>query len=94
MRKQILYINDILRSIELIEEFTENMTYETFIKDPKTQSAVVRQFEIIGEAVKRLDKDLTEQYPEIDWPAIAGMRDLLIHHYSGVDLDIVWESVI
>ncbi|WP_255727721.1 HepT-like ribonuclease domain-containing protein [Rhodohalobacter sulfatireducens] len=59
----------------------------------KTQSAVIRQFEVMGEAVKKLDKELTNQYSDTDWTAIAGMRDLLIHQYFGVDLDLVWESV-
>ena len=93
MRDQKLYIYDIIKAIDLIESFVENMNYEAFIEDPKTQSAVIRQFEIIGEAVKKLDKNLTDKYSEIDWQAVAGMRDLLIHHYFGVDLDIVWESL-
>jgi len=54
---------------------------------------VIRQFEVIGEAVKILDKNLTRKFPDTDWYAIAGMRDLLIHQYFGVDLDLVWESV-
>jgi len=69
------------------------MDYNEFLEDPKTQSAVIRQFEIIGEAVKKLDATITDTYPEVDWSAIAGMRDLLIHHYFGVDLDIVWQSL-
>lgn len=93
MRDQKLYIHDILKAIDLIESFVENMEYGEFMDDPKTQSAVIRQFEIIGEAVKKLDKNLTAKYPEIEWQAVAGMRDLLIHNYFGVDLDIVWESL-
>ncbi|MCG2588199.1 DUF86 domain-containing protein [Rhodohalobacter sp. WB101] len=54
---------------------------------------MIRQFEVMGEAVKKLDKELTNQYSDTDWTAIAGMRDLLIHQYFGVDLDLVWESV-
>lgn len=94
MRDQKLYIHDILKAIDLIESFVQNMDYKEFIEDPKTQSAVIRQFEIIGEAVKKLDKNITSKYPEIEWQAVASMRDLLIHHYFGVDLDIVWESLI
>ena len=92
MRNQRLYVKDILKAISLIEDFIGDMGYEEFITDPKTQSAVIRQFEIVGEAVKKLDNQLTEKYPDIDWKAISGMRDLLIHQYFGVDLDIVWES--
>lgn len=93
MRDQKLYVEDILEAISLIEEFVGEMDFEEFNKDPKTQSAVIRQFEVIGEAVKKLDVSVTGNYPEIEWPAIAGMRDLLIHHYFGVDLNIVWESL-
>ena len=69
------------------------MGLKEFKKDLKTQSAVIRQFEIIGEAVKKLDSRLTKKHTDIDWPAIAGMRDILIHQYFGVDLDLLWESV-
>lgn len=93
MRNQKLYVCDILDAVTLIESFVMDMDYEEFRKDAKTQSAVIRQFEIIGEAVKKLDNTLTAGYPEIEWSAIAGMRDLLIHQYFGVDLDIVWESI-
>jgi uncharacterized protein with HEPN domain len=94
MRNQILYVRDILESVYLIESFVEGMDYNEFLDDPKTQSAVIRQFEIIGEAVKKLDTSITNNYPEIDWSAVAGMRDLLIHHYFGVDLEIVWQSLL
>ena len=93
MRDQKLYVRDILNAIKLIESFVQDMDHEEFMNDAKTQSAVIRQFEIIGEAVKKLDPGLTQGYPEMDWTAIAGMRDLLIHQYFGVDLDIVWESL-
>lgn len=93
MRDQKLYVQDILKAISLIEDFVGEMDYEEFTKDSKTQSAVIRQFEVIGEAVKKLDINVTDKYPEIEWSAIAGMRDLLIHQYFGVDLNIVWESL-
>lgn len=93
MRDQKLYVIDILKAIDLIQSFVSDMGMEEFKIDLKTQSAVIRQFEVIGEAVKKLDKGLTKKYPDTDWSAIAGMRDLLIHQYFGVDLDLVWESV-
>lgn len=93
MRDQKLYIYDILKAIDLINSFVSEMDLEEFKDDLKTQSAVIRQFEVIGEAVKKLDKSLTMKHPEIDWSAVAGMRDLLIHQYFGVDLDLVWESI-
>lgn len=93
MRDQKLYIYDILKAIDLINSFVSEMDLEEFKDDLKTQSAVIRQFEVIGEAVKKLDKSLTMKHPEIDWSAVVGMRDLLIHQYFGVDLDLVWESI-
>lgn len=93
MRDQKLYVYDILKAINLIESFVSEMDLEEFNEDLKTQSAVIRQFEIIGEAVKKLDKSLTEKYPNVDWTAVAGMQDLLIHQYFGVDLNLVWQSI-
>jgi len=93
MRNQKLYVQDIIKAIDHIESFVEEIEFEEFISDIKTQSAVIRQFEIIGEAVKKLDKSITADYPAVEWSAIAGMRDLLIHHYFGVDLDLVWETI-
>jgi uncharacterized protein with HEPN domain len=63
------------------------------LKDRKTQDAVIRNLEIIGEAVKNLPAELTDKYPEIPWKNIAGMRDRLIHHYFGVNLKMVWGVV-
>ncbi len=69
------------------------MTYDDFAADTKTQDAVVRNLEILGEAVKNLPESFTAEYPEVPWRFIAGMRDKLIHHYFGVSLAIVWETV-
>jgi len=66
------------------------MTGEDFLKDMKTQDAVIRNIEIIGEATKKLSDDIRSKYPEIPWKGLAGMRDRLIHQYFGVNLDIVW----
>ena len=66
------------------------MSYKNFIKDSKTQDAVVRNLEIIGEAVKMLSKELKEKYPQFPWKELAGMRDKLIHHYFGINYDLVW----
>ncbi len=69
------------------------LTYEQFLKDIKTQDAIFRNLEVIGEATKNLSSSLQEQYPEVPWRGMAGIRDRLIHHYFGVNLDIVWDIV-
>ncbi len=66
------------------------MTYEHFLTDTKTQDAVIRNIEIMGEAIKKVPERLKSRYPEIPWKSIAGMRDKLIHHYFGVNFSIVW----
>ena len=92
-RSDLDYIKDILDSIENIEEFVKGMDYDDFLRDAKTQYAVVRALEIIGEAVKNISDDLKSKFPQIPWKAIAGMRDKLIHAYFGVDWEVVWLTI-
>jgi len=87
------YIKDILEAIDRIESYTTNLTFDDFSESRLYQDAVVRNLEIIGEAVKRLPKRLIEKYPEIEWKKIAGLRDILIHEYFGIDTEIVWDVV-
>ena len=87
------FINDIKEAIERISDYTGGMGYDTFLLDPKTQDAVVRNIEIIGEATKNLSKDFKKKYKDIDWKNIAGMRDKIIHSYFGVKWDIVWSVI-
>ena len=70
------------------------MTYDQFLTDIKTQDAIIRNLEIIGEATKNLSVQLRDKYPDIPWKGMAGIRDKLIHHYFGVNLDIVWSIII
>ncbi len=88
-----LFFADILEAIGSIKEYTHGMGYEKFIQDKRTRDAVVRNLEIIGEAAKNIPDDVKEKYPEVNWKAITGMRDKLIHEYFGVSNPIVWETI-
>ncbi|MBE9141435.1 DUF86 domain-containing protein [Nodosilinea sp. LEGE 07088] len=81
---------DVVNATRLAQSFVQDMTWDSFVADIKTQSAVLYQIAIMGEAVKRLSPAFREQHPEIDWKAMAGMRDKLIHDYEGVDVERVW----
>jgi uncharacterized protein with HEPN domain len=87
------FIKDIIEAIERINHYTAEMSYDTFLLDPKTQDAVVRNIEIIGEATKNLSHDFRKIHRDIDWKKIAGMRDKIIHFYFGVKWDIVWSVI-
>ena len=93
MRDPILYVEDILEAIEKIKRYTEGMDFDDFVEDEKTVDAVIRNLEIIGEAVKNLPEEFKAMYPDLPWREIAGMRDRLIHAYFGVDLSIVWYTI-
>ncbi|MCB0155207.1 MAG: DUF86 domain-containing protein [Anaerolineae bacterium] len=84
---------DIAHAANLTLEFRQGMSEEDFYKDLKTQSAVLHQLLIMGEAVKRLSASFRHNHPEIDWKAIAGLRDILIHAYDTVDIELVWEII-
>ncbi|OGR17918.1 MAG: hypothetical protein A2X81_02210 [Desulfobacterales bacterium GWB2_56_26] len=85
------YLCDILTSIVEIEEFLQGMTYATFASDKKTVNAVIRSLEVLGEATKHIPASFRKKHPDIPWSRMAGMRDVLIHDYMGVDLMTVWK---
>ena len=92
-RAHIELLSDIQEAIRRIAEYTASVTYEEFLRNTQVQDAVVRNLEIIGEAVKKLDRDFKNKHQEIDWKKIAGLRDKVIHDYFGVNWDIVWDVV-
>lgn len=88
-----VFVVDIHTNLKLVEDFTRGCSYEVFCQDIKLQYAVIRCFEVIGEAAKRVPEDFRQQYPDFPWRAMAGMRDKLIHGYDTVDPSIVWGTI-
>jgi len=84
------YLRDVLDRIARVKRYIEGYDYESFCDDEKTSDEVIRNIEVIGEAIRHVPGDLRQKYPTIPWKSIAGMRDKLIHDYLGVDLEYVW----
>ena len=92
-RSDQAYLKDILEACQRACAYTADMTFEQFLTDTKTQDAVIRNVEIIGEAIKQLTDAVTERHTDIPWSQAARMRDRLIHHYFGINLDVVWSVI-
>ena len=88
-----VYLKDILEAINEIEKYTQNIGEVEFYASDIVIDAVIRNLEIIGEATKKLPQEIKESYPQVPWKDMAGMRDVLIHDYSGVKLEIVWKTI-
>jgi len=88
-----VYLEDILQAIAKIRTYVAGATRQSFAQDNMRIDAVVRNLEVIGEAAKMIPEAIRIEYPNIEWKKIAGLRDILAHHYFEVDLDIVWDIV-
>ena len=93
MRDTKIYLQDILDAMEAIENFVVDFDLEGFKINDMLSSAVIRKFEVIGEAAKNVPKDITKKYPDVPWKKMAGMRDRLIHFYFGIKYDLVWHTI-
>ncbi|MCK4370159.1 MAG: DUF86 domain-containing protein [Candidatus Lokiarchaeota archaeon] len=94
MKKDInIFLEHILESIYLIEEYIKDKSKSEFLKLTQLQDSVIRRITIIGEAIKNIPDDFKETYPSIPWKQIIGMRDILIHQYFGIDLNLTWEVI-
>jgi len=87
------YIGDIKDAIDKIRRHTKGYTFEKFVGDDKTQDAVIRNLEVIGESIKNISATLKNKHPDFPWKDMAGLRDKLIHHYFGINFEIVWQVV-
>jgi uncharacterized protein with HEPN domain len=90
----VIFIEHILECIELIERYLDGKRKNDFLESTQLQDAVIRRIEVIGEAVRNIPSDFRSNYPNIPWNEIAGMRDILIHKYFGIDLELTWEVAI
>ena len=90
-REPFLLVEDIIDSVGKIFDYTQNLSFDEFTKDGKTIDAVIRNFEIVGEAANRLPEDFKENHSDIDWHRIRGFRNRIVHDYFGIDYAIVWE---
>lgn len=94
MKDDLLYIEHILDAINKIQEYTLGLPKEQFLQNEMIVDAVIRNIEIIGEASKKVSRDLQQVYYGVPWKEMAGMRDKLIHDYMGVDTEVIWQTIV
>src|SRR5512137_1986082 len=93
-RTSLQLLDDILEAIGNIEEDTGGISFDEFSKDRRRRDAVIRNFQVIGDAIKYLPLDLRDSYPDVNWKKIAGFRDVLTHVYFGIKLTILWDNAV
>nr|WP_319376184.1 DUF86 domain-containing protein [uncultured Methanoregula sp.] len=92
-REAKLYLTDIDDAISAIRSYTNGMTYEQLLSDRKTREAIILNFVVIGEAIKKIPPDIIDRYPDVPWKEFAGMRDKMVHGYFSISATILWETV-
>ena len=92
-RDSRVYIDDILEALQKIETYTAGLDFSAFAQDSKTIDATVRNFEIIGEAARKIPEETRNMYKQVPWKTMSGMRDKLIHEYFGVNIDVLWATI-
>ena len=92
-RDHRLYLEDILEACTRIARYTQGFAFDQFVTDNLVYDAVLRNIEVIGEAAKHIPEDIQQQYPQIEWRRIAGMRDIVAHHYFSIHDEIAWDVV-
>ena len=93
MKDPIIFLEHILENIELVKKLSKNLSRQTLSQNKERQYAIVRAIEVIGEAMRNLPEFFSKKYPDVAWKEIIGTRDKLIHHYFGVDLDIIYKII-
>ena len=88
-----VFLEDILEAIKKIRSYTAALSLESFSQDEKSVDAVVRNLEVIGEAIKNVPENVRMKYPDVEWRRIAGLRDILVHEYFGIDTVIIWDII-
>jgi len=88
-----IYLEDIEKAIAKVQQYTSDLSFEGFAESDLRIDAVLRNLEVIGEAVKKVPQSLKRDYPDVEWKKIAGLRDILVHEYFGVDLEIIWDVI-
>ncbi len=92
-RDTLLLLDDMFQSAQKIKRYIAGLDFDSFISDEKTMDAVVRNFEVIGEAANRVDPGFKDANPEIEWKRIRGFRNRIVHEYFGIDYEIVWQII-